>query len=82
MKIKLGNKELTIRKWKGRDKKKFMAAVNAELLDEQEITNSLVYDCIEEDVALSDDEFKYMLSKIRAYSLGEDISIEFYWLRN
>ena len=39
---------------------------------------SLVYDCITENVILSTEEFKYVLSRIRAFSLGENIDIDFY----
>lgn len=78
MKLKVGNNNLTIRKWKGKDKKNFMSLINGEEVNEHEIMESIVYSCIEEDVVLSVDEFKYVLSRIRAYSLGEGISVEFY----
>lgn len=78
MKLKVGDKTLTIRKWKGKDKKAFVKAFKNKTLDENEIMNTLVYNCIEEDVVLSVDEFRYALSRIRAYSLGEDLSIDFY----
>lgn len=78
MKLKVGDKDITIRKWKGKDKKKFSAFLKSTDADYVEIMKTLVYDCIEEDVALSTDEFKYVLSRIRALSLGEDIEIEVY----
>lgn len=78
MKIKVGNKDITIRKWKGKDKKKFISLLKDESLNEVSIMEAMVYSCIEENVILSVDEFKYVLSRIRAYSLGEEISIEFY----
>lgn len=79
MKITVGNKELTIRKWKGKDKKKIVKALSAGTDDDQfTILNALVYDSIEEDVTLSTDEFKYVLSRIRAISIGEGVDIEFY----
>jgi hypothetical protein len=78
MKIEVGNKNLEIRKWRGGDKKKFLAALNKKDLDINEVMQTLVYDCIEEKVTLSPDEFKYVLSRIRAYSLGEEFNVEFY----
>lgn len=78
MKIEVGGKNLEIRKWKGSDKKHFLAAMRKKDLDLNEVMHTLVYDCIEEKVALSPDEFKYVLSRIRAYSLGEEFIVEFY----
>ena len=78
MKIKVGNKNLTIRKWKGKDKKAFINALKEKKINENDVMNSLVYSCIEEDVILSLDEFKYVLTKIREYSLGDELEIEFY----
>ena len=78
MKIKVGDKDITIRKWKGKDKKNFIKALNTTEINESLIMETLVYSCIEEDVILSTQEFRYVLSKIRAYSLGENIDIDFY----
>lgn len=78
MKISVGNKELTIRKWKGKDKKQLLSEIKSNSIKAEAIMNALVYSCIEEDVALSSEEFKYVLSRIRAYSLGEDFEIEFH----
>lgn len=75
MKIKVGNKNLTIRKWKGKDKKVFLNLMKAEKPDETAILDALVYSCIEEDVILSVQEMKYVLTKIRSYSLGDDFEI-------
>lgn len=77
MKIKLGNKELTIRKWKAKEKKEFLNTVRkSETLDS--LQDVLVYNCIEEKVALNAEEFKYMMTQIRSYSLGDEIELEFY----
>ncbi|QAU04559.1 hypothetical protein Va1_276 [Vibrio phage Va1] len=76
--IKMGDKTLTISKWKGRNKKEFTRLLNDPEKNEQQMMDSLVYSCIEEDVILSTDEFRYALSQIRAYSLGEEIDFEFY----
>lgn len=77
MKIKLGNRDITIRKWKAREKKEFLNIVRtSESLDL--LQDVLVYNCIEENVALNAEEFKYILTQIRSYSLGEEIELEFY----
>lgn len=77
MKIKLNDREITIRKWKAKEKKEFLRTVRtSESLDT--LQDVLVYNCIEEDVAFSADEFKYIMTAIRSYSLGEEIELEFY----
>lgn len=77
MKIKLNNREITIRKWKAKEKKEFLNTVrNSESLDT--LQDVLVYNCIEENVALNADEFKYVLTQIRSYSLGDEIELEFF----
>lgn len=80
MEIVLGDKKIHIKKWKGRTKKNFTALINNDKNEnkEKDIADILVYSCIEEDITLSPDEYKYMMSKIRAYSLGEEIKMEFY----
>lgn len=78
MELNLGDKKITIRKWKGKDKKNFINSLKKANIDQNEIMQALVYSCVEENVTLSQDEFKYVLSRIRAVSLGEKISIEFY----
>lgn len=78
LKLKVGNKVINCRKWKGKDKKRFISAINKENVSETEVMESLVYDCIQEDVILDVEEFRYVLSRIRAYSLGENIHIDFY----
>lgn len=78
MKIKVGNKNLTIRKWKGKDKKAFVNSLKQEDINEMEIMDALVYSCLEENVILGKEEFKYVLTRIRAHSLGEDLNVEFY----
>jgi hypothetical protein len=78
MELKLGNRTIHIRKWKGKDKKNFINSLKSENVDKLKLMNTLVYDCIEEDVILSNEEFKYVLTRIRAESLGEEFDIEFY----
>lgn len=79
MKLTVGEKTITISKWKGKNKKNFVKLLNSDEPNEQKVMDTLVYSCIEEkDVILSTDEFRYVLSKIRALSLGENIDFEFY----
>lgn len=75
--IKLGDKSITIRKWKGKDKRNFVKAIKDPNVTEDKILDSLIYSCIKEDVVLSEQEFRYVMVQIRAFSLGEDISIPF-----
>lgn len=77
-KIDIGRTKLTARKWKGKDKKVFKALMKSAELHETELLQTLVYGCIEEDVILSVDEFKYVLSRIRAESFGEEYVVDFY----
>lgn len=75
MKLKLGNKTVTIRKWKGKDKKSLINALKSNENKEQSVINSLVYSCIEEDVILDVQETQYVLMHIRAISLGDHFNI-------
>lgn len=77
MNLKIGDKNITIRKWKGRDKKNFLQHLRDDS-HPRELLNSLVYDNIVPSVPLSPDEFKFVLSRIRAISLGEEFTAEFY----
>jgi hypothetical protein len=78
MKLDIGSKHITINKWKGKNKKAFVKSLNAGKIDELKVMEDLVYSCIEEDVALSLDEFRYVLTRIRDISLGSDITVEFF----
>ena len=89
MKIVLKDKTLTVRKWKGKDKKRFMNLMQQPEPDEDQIMQTLVYNCIESavgpngvidinDIILSTDEFKYTISMIRSASLGDEIEYNFY----
>lgn len=79
MKIQLKDQEITFRKWKGKDKKNFMKEMSQPVPDEIKIMQALVYNCIEEkDIVLSTDEFKYVISMIRAASLGNEIDYNFF----
>ena len=77
-KIQVGDKVITIRKWKGKDKRTFVSVLKNPESTELDLMNAICYSCIEEPVVLSIDEFRYVLSRIRAFSLGEEFSIDFY----
>ena len=77
MKIDLGNKSVTIRKWKGKDKKLFLKLLDDKTATQHQIMDALVYNCVEEDIVLSIEEFRYVLSRIRAYSLGDILDMEY-----
>lgn len=78
-KITVGTRELTIRKWKGKDKRNFINALKKSDIHELDIMDSLVYSCIiEDDIVLSPDEFKHVLTQIRVFSLGDDVSYNFF----
>lgn len=70
---KIRDTEIKYRKWKVKDKKKFM---NSD--DKQTLREALVYDCLEDkDIALSEDEYKYLLTKIRETSLEDKVHYTF-----
>lgn len=71
---KIMDKRINFRKWKVKDKKKFMNSNN----DAKIIKEALVYDCIEnKNISLDNEEYKYMLIKIREVSLPSKVSYEF-----
>lgn len=76
MKVKLGNKSVTVNKWKGKNKKKFLSEISTGKPDTVKVMDALVYDCIEEDVILSNDEARFVLTKIRIASLGDDLRLD------
>ena len=79
MKLNLKDRTITVRKWKGKDKRNFMKEMNQPEPSDERIMQTLVYNCIEEeDVVLSTDEFKYVISMIRAASLGDEILYNFF----
>lgn len=71
------DKKYKIRKWKAREKREFLNTIkNGESLDT--LQGVLVYNCIEGEAAFNPDEFKYMMSQIRQYSIGNTVDLEFY----
>ncbi len=70
---KIRDTEVKYRKWKVKDKKKFM---NSE--DKRDLRDALVYDCLEDKtITLSEDEYKYILMKIRETSLEDKVHYTF-----
>jgi len=66
--LKIGNKQIKFRKWKVKDKKKYINSTNTE--DDISIKEAIVYDCIDDkNIVLSEDEFRYALINIRAESV-------------
>lgn len=74
-KITLNGYEVNARKWKAKEKFKFKEIINKD--DNKELVKILVYDCLDKEVAFSEDEYKYVLAQIRSHSLGETIKLEF-----
>ena len=76
LEIKL-DKTYKIRKWKAKEKKEFLKIIKTEdNLDR--VQDVLVYNCIDGDAAFNTSEFKYVISRLRQYSLGNEIELEFY----
>jgi len=77
-KLKLRDNTINFRKWKVKDRKKFIDSLrNEDNIDERKISESLVYDCIDNDIVLSSDEFRYVLTKIREESIGDTVDFNF-----
>lgn len=74
-KIKFNGFEVNARKWKAKEKFSFKNSIKEGTND---IIESLVYKCLDNNVVLSPNEYKYALAQIRAHSLGEEIELEFF----
>jgi len=71
--VRIHNKRVHFRKWKVKDKNKFLSNKS----NKSKIKEALVYDCLKDQTAMSDEEYKFMLIVIRDASLPGDISYEF-----
>lgn len=72
--VKLMDKTIKFRKWKVKDKTKFLNNTN----DKKLIKEALVYDCLEDKkIALSEDEYNFMLIHIRETSLSDKVTYIF-----
>lgn len=80
MEIQLGNRKVNIRRWKVKDRKAIKSLYKEDLSEEKvlkKLVEILVIDCIEEKIDLNPDEIKYLLAKIREYSLNKKIKYKF-----
>jgi len=70
--VKIREKTLKVRKWKVKDRNAFLLCDSSDITGIQE---ALVYNCILSDdkIALSDEEYKYVLCKIREKSIKTPI---------
>jgi hypothetical protein len=78
--IDLGSKKITFRKWKVKDRKKFieLMSIHGDDIAESEVAKALVYNCIDKpDIALTQDELKYILFQIRKESLGDTFNFTY-----
>lgn len=71
------DKEIKFRKWRVKDKNRLLDIIENQL-DPNLIVDSMVYECIEDrEIALSPEEYKYMLIQIRKESISKYIDYEF-----
>jgi hypothetical protein len=72
--VKLMDKNIRFRKWKIKDKKKFLSNKSDSIL----VKEALVYDCLEDKkISLSNEEYNFLLIQIREASLKEKIEYFF-----
>jgi hypothetical protein len=74
--IKVGSKEIMVRKWKVKDRNKFKKLLLADETMENQLLNILVYDCIQDvdNFDISPDEAQYIMLKIRELSISKDVT--------
>jgi len=71
--VRINRKRVYFRKWRVKDKNKFLNNKH----DRVRVKEALVYDCLKDELNLSDEEYKYMLMVIRDASLPNEISYDF-----
>lgn len=72
--VKLRGKMIKFRKWKVKDKKKYLENIK----DIPVAREALIYDCLEDKrIALDEEELKYMIVQIRNASIGDPIEYMF-----
>lgn len=69
--LKIRDKEIKFRKWKVKDRKNFITALKN---NDRDGVERIVFDCIEKQVPLTEEEFKYVMMNIRSVSIGEDLA--------
>lgn len=75
--VTIRNKVIKFRKWKVKDRKKFIKILNElDDINDFSTTKELVYDCLEDkNTILSSEEFRYVLGQIRKESVGDTIEV-------
>ena len=72
--VKLRGKMIKFRKWKVKDKKKYLENINNIPVARE----ALIYDCLEDKkIALDEEELKFMIVQIRMASLSDPIQYSF-----
>jgi len=72
--MNIGDRKVKFRKWKVKDKNKLINNADNKIA----VREALVYDCIEDkNIALSEDEYTYVISMIRNKSLPKNIKFDF-----
>ena len=72
--LKIKDKTIKYRKWKVKDKKKFLSDKNNMTV----VREALVYDCLEDSkICLSEEEYNFVLFNIREQSLDDKITYVF-----
>lgn len=78
--IKVGNRVIKARNWKVKDRlmlKEAFKNVESEIKAQEKTLDILVYNCLEEQVPLNENELEYLFAILRVNSIGDDV--EFRW---
>jgi len=73
----LKGEQINFRKWKGKDRKAFLKLLKQDDIDENAAANTLVYSCLEKQIALSTEEFRYVIAQIRKVSISSTVKYNF-----
>jgi len=71
----LKNKKVDCRKWRVKDKNKFVLATNTG--NSKDVRDALVYDCMKTPTTLSNEEYKFVFMQLRDASIKQRISYQF-----
>ncbi len=76
--VSIKDRVIKFRKWKVKDRKKFIALLKEDDINYHGLTDSLVYDCLEnKQEILTPDEYRYILTAIRIKSVSDNIKFDF-----
>lgn len=78
--IKIGNRSIKARNWKVKDRlalKEAYKNTESEIKAQEKTLEILVYGCLEEPVALNENELEYLFTQLRVNSIGDDIDFRF-----